>query len=125
MSEMRRVLNMDYHENAEHFVEMGEKMTRFIYQLSHPWSQFLSHYNSMNSTRRKVEKEFEENYGIGEEREPLIPYADSRDSLYQPPEMKEENEEKEEVTEEKPAENGEAKPEEESKEEENEKKDEE
>jgi hypothetical protein len=46
--EMRRTMMNNYQENKENFFEMGEMMSRSIYELNIGWSTFLQKYSPLN-----------------------------------------------------------------------------
>lgn len=78
--EMRRTMMNNYQENKENFFEMGEMMSRSIYELNIGWSTFLQKYSPLNQQQIKLETDFVEDQAIGEElpQPPEVDEADQR-----------------------------------------------
>lgn len=66
---MRRVALQDYHALREHYVNFGEMESRFLYDFSAQWTLFLNYFSEINEKRIENEIKFEEDEGIGEEKE--------------------------------------------------------
>ena len=71
---------MDYEMGRESFVDMGEMMLRFIYdvsvstkltsiQMNMGWQEFLGFYTGINIQRKNYDEKYEKETGIGEETE--------------------------------------------------------
>jgi len=50
-------------------VNFGEMESRFLYDFSAQWTLFLNYFSEINEKRIENEQKFEEDEGIGEERE--------------------------------------------------------
>lgn len=61
----------DYAQAREVFVDMGEQMSRFIYNMNMSWDKFLAFYSDLNNARKEQDDEYEREQAIGEEVDPL------------------------------------------------------
>jgi ABC-type uncharacterized transport system fused permease/ATPase subunit len=58
-NEFRRVTMGDYAQAREVFVDMGEQMSRFIYNMNMSWDKFLAFYSDLNNARKEQDDEYE------------------------------------------------------------------
>lgn len=58
---------MNYASAREHFVDVGEQMQRYIFEINTGWGQFLEFYSDLNNARKEQDETFVEKNYIGEE----------------------------------------------------------
>ena len=57
----------DYTQAREHFVDMGEQMHRWVYEMNVAWGKFLDFYSDLNNARKEDDESFVDKNNIGEE----------------------------------------------------------
>ena len=65
--EIKRVNMIQYDQARELFVDAAEISTRFLYEQSLKWQEFLQFYTGLNIERKQYDQKYQQDHKIGEE----------------------------------------------------------